>query len=154
MGTAILASAPSITLAEEPAWQAELRDWLSNNQADAATLGPKILALDDPGWKQAHDILDLSPSGAPPVNIAEYFLSDVPTKWVSAWPDAYANPIVVLFFSATHDKPAGDVTPWCAAFMNWCLNAVRKASNTSGGFPEFFWVWDRCLAEIRRWASR
>ena len=41
------------------------------------------------------------------------------------WPEIW-NPVIVEFFSSTHTKPSGDVTPWCAAFVNWCILRAKS----------------------------
>jgi hypothetical protein len=41
----------------------------------------------------------------------------------------YYNPVVVGFFRGVDLRPyAGDQTPWCAAFVNWCISRSRAAS--------------------------
>lgn len=53
--------------------------------------------------------------------------------YARAWP-VYFNPIVVEAFRATDNfKPEGDTTPWCAAFVNFCiiLSAMKKAGHSS-----------------------
>lgn len=38
----------------------------------------------------------------------------------------YFNPVVVSFFRGNGLRPyAGDETPWCAAFANWCISRSR-----------------------------
>jgi uncharacterized protein (TIGR02594 family) len=70
--------------------------------------------------KAAQAILDAAPDSGPPVRIAEY-LNAMPDKhYKEGWPDRW-NPVIVGFFEATATKPSGDVTAWCAAFLNWCL---------------------------------
>ncbi|MBZ9874983.1 TIGR02594 family protein [Mesorhizobium sp. BR1-1-9] len=81
--------------------------------------------------------MDAAPSGHPPLAVAKYFVEDVPQKWIRAWPEAYANPIVVLFFSATHDRTVGDTTPWCSAFLNWCLKKSGIDGTHSAGSQSF-----------------
>jgi hypothetical protein len=36
--------------------------------------------------------------------------------------------MIMHFFTATQTKPEGDVTAWCAAFMNWCLLRAHSAN--------------------------
>jgi uncharacterized protein (TIGR02594 family) len=52
--------------------------------------------------------------------------------WRERW-----NPIIVRFFEQTKTKPSGDVTPWCAASLNWALarsGCRTTASASSGSF--------------------
>jgi hypothetical protein len=40
--------------------------------------------------------------------------------------NTYFNPVVVGFFRGNRLHPyAGDLTPWCAAFANWCISRSR-----------------------------
>jgi len=101
-----------------------------------AHFGPQLLSLDDKRWDEAHEILESTPIGSP-VLIAEYLLSDQPAKWIQAWPADYANPLIVLLFSATNSKPVGDTTPWCAAFVNWCLMRAGLPRTNKAGSQSF-----------------
>jgi uncharacterized protein (TIGR02594 family) len=53
--------------------------------------------------------------------------------WHTRW-----NPVIVEFYSATLDTHSGDDTPWCAAFLNWCLDRANYKGSTkttsSGSF--------------------
>ena len=53
--------------------------------------------------------------------------------WARRW-----NPVIVEFFRATDDDHSGDTTPWCAAFLNWCLERCSydggTRSTVSGSF--------------------
>jgi len=53
--------------------------------------------------------------------------------WASRW-----NPVIVEFYRATDDDHSGDRTPWCAAFLNWCLERCGydggTRSTVSGSF--------------------
>jgi uncharacterized protein (TIGR02594 family) len=95
----------------------------------------------------ADAILAKAPSGPAPFDVASFFLSvgngDFNPDWrpyVKGWPTRW-NPVIVRFFEATHTKPEGDVTAWCAAFVNWCSQqAGRKeltGSASSGSFRSF-----------------
>jgi uncharacterized protein (TIGR02594 family) len=56
------------------------------------------------------------------------------------WPERW-NPVIVNFFQATRTIPQGDVTSWCAAFLNWCFQQVNRVpateSASSGSFRTF-----------------
>jgi uncharacterized protein (TIGR02594 family) len=45
-----------------------------------------------------------------------------------------------------HDKPAGDTTPWCAAFVNYCLRRSGIKGTDQAGSQSF--VWDNWGTEI------
>jgi uncharacterized protein (TIGR02594 family) len=64
--------------------------------------------------------------------------------YTRAWPrDAHANPLIVDFFNATHTKPMGDTTAWCAAFVNWCIKKSTEKTATGSA----------ASADFRSWAS-
>jgi uncharacterized protein (TIGR02594 family) len=73
---------------------------------------------------------------------AKYFL-DLSAKnkdgWLykEEWPTpGRANPMIVGFFAMTQTLPSeGDQTSWCAAFVNFCLNAagLRGTDNAMSG---------------------
>ena len=48
--------------------------------------------------------------------------------WKNRW-----NPVIVAFFKGTKCTPSGDVTPWCAASMNWILGrcGLKGTANAS-----------------------
>jgi hypothetical protein len=84
--------------------------------------------------KLAYEILVGAPIGVSPIDVAKYFhgvgkgnLGAELRRFAREWPRT-ANPIIFHFFSATKTKPEGDVTAWCAAFMNWCLMRSRATS--------------------------
>jgi uncharacterized protein (TIGR02594 family) len=91
----------------------------------------------------AKDILAMAPTGLTAYAVARYFLAvgngkygDEWVPYVSGWPIKW-NPVIVAFFNATNTRPEGDVTPWCAAFVNWCflralsMSATKNASSGS-----------------------
>lgn len=60
----------------------------------------------------------------------------------------YYNPVVVQFITGIRQTPyAGDLTPWCAAFMNWCISR-SQASN-----PDYLTFSGALLARGTRSAS-
>lgn len=95
----------------------------------------------------ARAVLAKAPKGPAPLNVATYFLAvgngDYGANWkpyVKGWPERW-NPVIVSFFQATRTNPEGDVTSWCAAFLNWCFQQVNSvpatASASSGSFRSF-----------------
>jgi uncharacterized protein (TIGR02594 family) len=84
-----------------------------------------------------------------PIDVASYFSrledrNNKTDKWLyrEEWPTpGRANPLIVGFFSMTQQLPSeGDQTPWCAAFVNFCLFAagIEGTSNAlSGNFRNF-----------------
>lgn len=96
--------------------------------------------------EMAKKVLARAPSSASgrrvtPLEVAQYFL-DVgagrfEAEWmgyVEEWP-VRANPVIVAFFEKTsYRKPAGDTTPWCAAFVNWCIHRASEG-RAAGDMP-------------------
>jgi len=93
----------------------------------------------------AYQVLIGSPYNCSPIEVAEYFLSvgagaygQEARRFAREWPER-ANPVIFHFFSATQTKPEGDVTAWCAAFINWCiLRAHASGADEIGKSPSFF----------------
>lgn len=53
-------------------------------------------------------------------------------RYNAGWRERW-NPVIRQFFVATATKPSGDITPWCAAFLNWCLlqEGAKRTKNAS-----------------------
>lgn len=47
------------------------------------------------------------------------------------------NPRIVEYFTATNYKATDDETPWCAAFVNWCLMKAGVAGTKSAAALSF-----------------
>jgi hypothetical protein len=88
----------------------------------------------------ASEIIDSAPFNTAPIVVASHF-ADVGTgkfgpawqPYARGWPIRY-NPIIVDFFTTTRTNPLdpsfdGDATPWCAAFVNWC---IARGASTDG----------------------
>jgi uncharacterized protein (TIGR02594 family) len=95
----------------------------------------------------AKAIITKAPIGPTPIDVAQFFLAVSKGKYGSQW-QPYAqgwptrwNPVIVNFFQATGTTPQGDLTPWCAAFLNWCFLRAGKGVPThnasSGSFRTF-----------------
>lgn len=95
----------------------------------------------------AEAIFDRCPNEGTPMDVARFFVDVANGKhgdeWVPyarGWPVRW-NPVIVTFFEATSTQPSGDVTPWCAAFANWCINRVTNRpatkSASSGSFRRY-----------------
>jgi uncharacterized protein (TIGR02594 family) len=95
----------------------------------------------------ARAILAKAPKGPTPIEVAKFFLAvgagDYGVTWkpyTMGWPERW-NPVIVNFFHATKTIPEGDVTSWCAAFLNWCFQQVNGVpatdSASSGSFRTF-----------------
>jgi uncharacterized protein (TIGR02594 family) len=103
----------------------------------------------DPEIEIAKQIIAKAPndSRSTPYDVARYFLKvgdgtygDAWRPYVQGWPVRW-NPVIVTFFDATKTVPEGDVTSWCAAFVNWCFQRAQKGvatdSASSGSFRSF-----------------
>jgi uncharacterized protein (TIGR02594 family) len=111
--------------------------FLNAGQFNEITLGKKILPPTDPAWKDAFEILNDAPTGKRPFEVATYFKESVPTRFQEAWPESDANPVIVKFFYDLKQTPAGDTTPWCAAFVNWCLGRSNIKGTNSASSQSF-----------------
>lgn len=86
----------------------------------------------------ALDIVACAPYGIEPYQVAQYFYDVGQGKYEAAWKPyarewpVRANPVIVEFFRATKTKPAGDTTPWCAAFVNWCIARGNSSNGVIG----------------------
>jgi len=115
----------------DDSWEALLKDAIS--ESNPITLGRIIPPASSPLWKEAQDHLDEARKGVRPYDIARYFVTSLPAEFQIAWPEpnparpTLANPVIVLFFASTRTQPAGDTTPWCSAFVNWCLQNSSPA---------------------------
>lgn len=119
-------------------WQQALTKAISDQ--NSLSLGHRIPPATDASWAEVDDILARAPSrNTTPLAIANYFVTSVPLKYQQAWPEpdpanpTDANPLIVRLFLSTHTQPQGDVTAWCAAFVNWCLRRcdIERTSNAS-----------------------
>lgn len=129
--------------AAEDTWESMLDDAIKTR--NSITLGRIIPPPSSPLWKEAQDQLDQASKARNPYAIAKYFVTSLPQKFQTAWPEpnpahpTLANPVIVLFFLSTKTGPAGDTTPWCSAFMNWCLQtASPKFSGTADAGSQSF----------------
>ncbi|MBA5801147.1 CHAP domain-containing protein [Rhizobium changzhiense] len=126
-----LALVTTVSARANDSWEALLKDAIGD--ANPITLGRIIPPASSPLWKEAHDQLDEARKGLRPYDIARYFVTSLPPKFQIAWPEpnparpTLANPVIVLFFASTRTQPAGDKTPWCSAFVNWCLQNASPA---------------------------
>lgn len=91
--------------------------------------------------EKAAAIIQATPEGPTAFAIAKSFVDRYATQdpaAISQWPKPAAwNPLVVHFFSATSYKANNDLTPWCAAFANWCLERAGMKSSRSAGSQSF-----------------
>jgi uncharacterized protein (TIGR02594 family) len=113
---------------------------------------PPIEALDDPqpfGYKpateaqkkRAKEIVDGTPKGPRPIDIAQSFVDRFYAKEpeaISQWPaPANWNPLIVDFFGATSYRANNDMIAWCAAFANWCLERSGRTGSRSAASQSF-----------------
>jgi uncharacterized protein (TIGR02594 family) len=118
-------------------WTEVLREAIENEPDDPIFLGRQPLPPDDPRWTEAKSFMDSAPTDGRAVSVAQHFDNVVPDRFRKEWPAGYANPLIVLFYAATKTKPSGDVTPWCAAFMSWCIERVQIASPHSASSRDY-----------------
>lgn len=127
------------------AWAAPVqsggRDFFSPDLPDLLRLGTAPALAEEVA--KARDILGRLPTTTP-VEIMEALaaLTDANRDgeryrggWRTRW-----NPLIVTMFKETSTTPSGDLTPWCAASLNWVLRrAGLKGTNSasSGSFRAF-----------------
>ncbi|MDX8520469.1 CHAP domain-containing protein [Mesorhizobium dulcispinae] len=129
--------------ADDETWSSVLAKTI--NTRNPITLGRILLPPSSPLWQEAHQQLDQASKARNPYSIAKYFVTSLPAKFQTAWPEpnpahpTVANPLIVLFFLSTNTQPVGDKTPWCSAFVNWCLqNASPKFAGTNDSGSQSF----------------
>lgn len=110
--------------------------------------GPPANAVVGSGDPTADDVLKAFkiiwnyPKSAMPLEVADYIrkesanISGSQGKFNKEWPSR-ANPLIVNFFAMTNTTPSGDVTPWCAAFVNFCLAAAGRTPTLSAASASF-----------------
>jgi len=106
-------------------------------------------------------VMGKSPSRVTPFEVARFFeqlrlgqlnseLGPDAHVYGEEWP-IRANPVIVSFFDATTLRtPSGDQTPWCAAFVNWCIQRALEntiAPNSSLG------TGSAASASFREWGT-
>lgn len=128
-------------------WQQTLQRSLTTQ--NALTLGHIIPPPTDAAWAEVDALLEAAPQApAHPIDVADYLAGSVPQKYRQAWPEpnianpTYANPLIVRLFLSTHTEPSGDTTPWCAAFVNWCMQRV-SLTGTSSASSQSFAAWGK-----------
>ena len=99
--------------------------------------------------KIARAVLAKAPTGPTPFDVAQYFIEvgqgtygDDWKPYIGGWPERW-NPVIVSFFRATDTTPKGDLTPWCAAFVNWCVQRAGAGVATNNASSGSF----RCFGE-------
>jgi len=113
---------------------------------------PPFRALTDPqgfGYREAteeqkriaRDIINGTKKGPRPIDIAEdlvgRFYQQNPNL-ISQWPaPAEWNPLIKEFFEVTSTPKNNDMTPWCAAFVNWCLERAGRIGSKSPSSQSF-----------------
>jgi len=55
------------------------------------------------------------------------------------------NPRILAYHQATSLKAADDETPWCAAFVNWCLSEARIVGTNKANARSFL-NWGQAIA--------
>lgn len=93
------------------------------------------------------DTADMILANAPrstPFDVVRYFedltlVNREQEAYNAGWKDRW-NPVIVAFFKQTDTTPEGDTTPWCAAFLNWCLARARYHGGTGSAASASFRV--------------
>lgn len=81
----------------------------------------------DAAVARARTFLDRAPRNGVPADVARFFVSEqFPTDLRQQTPPGQPwNQVIVDFFQAVQNVRAQhDMVPWCAAFVNWCIERV------------------------------
>ena len=135
----------------------EATAWIESNKsqgyfdplpAAGVQKGSKVLAPDTEEVKKAAAFLQSVPSDLSPLATALWMIDHLDRSEIMEWPPDSpdrknpANPIIIMFFSATATKPyMGDQTAWCAAFANWILLRSGLERTNSAGSASFRGKW-------------
>jgi len=124
-------TAPAVNENHPDFFSPDIPDLVS--QGTDPALGPEV--------QKALELISKAPTGGMVIDVMSYLegLTDknIDNEFYNAGWRTRWNPVIVTFFTATHTKPSGDVTPWCAACVNWCLARVGylgTGSAVSGSF--------------------
>jgi len=100
----------------------------------------------EPEQAQAYRILRAAPRNKSLLETAGYFESITERNtegehFNAAWRERW-NPVIVQFYKVTqlshpYVLERGDTIPWCAAFLNWCLDAAGLAVTSSASSSSF-----------------
>lgn len=116
---------------------------------------PPLDAIDNPepfGYREAtekqkqkmRDIVSATPKGPRPIDIAQWFVDQYSKKdpeAISQWPvPASWNPLIVEFFSVTSYRANNDMIPWCAAFVNWCIERSGRDGSRNAASQSFLFL--------------
>lgn len=116
--------------------------------ADDATAGVGTGAPDPDEWFNAFRLHFGAPRGGNPVDVARYYegigkqnvkpyVNKDGENYAAEW-KIRANPLIIGFWLTTRSLPAkGDVTAWCAAFVDFCLMLSNRPVKKSGSSADF-----------------
>lgn len=90
---------------------------------------------------KAFEIIWNQPKSNSPYEIARYYnnLSEKNSfgeSFTTEWEKSF-NPLIVCFFVLAKYQPDGDITPWCAAFINFCIASAGLNPTYSAGSSSF-----------------
>jgi len=133
--------------ASEPAATPDYADVLGPFPSDYRLFGTSPAT--GPEEDAARRILASAPRKGNVLETAQYFADLTETNaekqgYNAQWPVRW-NPVIVGFYQSTNLGKAysyvhGDTTPWCAAFLNWCLaqNGYKTTDSASSGSFRLF----------------
>jgi uncharacterized protein (TIGR02594 family) len=133
-------------------WQAQDQTSVDQDNTFDQLIYPPFEALNNPkpfGYnpptesqkQEAEQIIEATVKGPKPIDIAQSFVDRFYTKkprLISQWPAPESwNPLIVQFFRATARPANNDMIPWCAAFVNWCIERSGKHGSRSASSQSF-----------------
>jgi hypothetical protein len=112
----------------------------------------------------AKEIMAQAPFKCRPIDVARYY-RDIGLgvhgqelrPYARGWPVKY-NPVIVEMFKVTSLNPLapsgqGDATPWCAAFVNYCIARAMSQDGTIGDRERKFGTKSASSGSFRCWPS-
>lgn len=146
--TGVAWAAPTVAEDSFPPLPKELLAASAEADFFSTKLDRTALGKNDPGAakiKMAQEIINAAPKNCRPIDVAYYFrdlgkgttpFGEEGRPYARGWPRLY-NPLIIEFFKATSLNPlapnfGGDATPWCAAFMNFCIARATAKNGLIG----------------------
>jgi uncharacterized protein (TIGR02594 family) len=124
-------------LQSQQAVREDYRDFFSGDLPDLQLLGTKPALRDE--IQLADKLLANAPADSSAFEVFTYLEGLRETNrdreaYNGGWRERW-NPLIVRLFEQTKTKPSGDVTPWCAASLNWVLarSGLKTTNSASSG---------------------
>jgi CHAP domain len=146
----------------------ELSTYGSEDDYFSTTLEYETLGTAEPTREEiatAQEIMAQAPYNTRPIEVAQYYrdiglgvYGDEVRGYARGWPRKY-NPIIVEMFNICDLNPLapggqGDATPWCAAFVNYCIARAMSPNGNIGERERKFGTRSASSGSFRCWPTR